>query len=168
MKYIVFFILVFTLAVCSSAQNVFNPTGNVGIGTASPGSLLTVNGHAALGDSYDPTAYGIVQIVRPVTQPENQFHLAFIRAGNSVSGIGYAPNSNIFGIWHGNSNLGVPVLAFTPSQQIGIGTSTPRSKVDLWGGDLLVTGTDLSGTAVVTSRAGISYFASNAYRMELR
>lgn len=45
---------------------------------------------------------------------------------------------------------------------VGIGTSgrSPRSKLDIWGGALYVTDTN-SGTAIVTTRNDIAYFAIN-------
>src|ERR1017187_4226692 len=38
--------------------------------------------------------------------------------------------------------------------QLGVGTTTPRGSLDVWGGTLRVTGTDHNGTAFVSSSAG--------------
>jgi hypothetical protein len=51
---------------------------------------------------------------------------------------------------------------------VSIGSTSPRSKLDIWGGDLSVTGTDFNGTAIVTSKAGIAYFGNNAYNNGLK
>ena len=108
--------------------------GNVGIGTATPDAKLRVVGNADIGDSYDPTKYGILQLVRPSNQPDYKFHLSFIRNGNSISGMGYAPNSNVLGIWHAGNNQGTPTMAFTYEQKVGIGTASPYTKFHVLGG----------------------------------
>lgn len=105
-----------------SGPTAYYTAGNVGIGTATPDSKLHVMGNADIGDAYDPTKYGILQLLRPANQGDSKFHLSFIRNGNSVSGMGYAPNSNVLGIWHANNNLGTPLMSFTFDQKVGIGT----------------------------------------------
>ncbi len=45
--------------------------------------------------------------------------------------------------------------------QLGVGTTTPRGSLDVWGGALRVTGTDHNGTAFVSSSAGTAYFSNN-------
>jgi hypothetical protein len=124
-KFILLICLATTLRTAAQT-NTFPTTGNVGIGTTSPGTTLQVNGHTSLGDAYDPISYGLVQIVRPSSPSDNKFHLSFVRYGMSVSGMGYLPGSNTFGIWHANSNVGVPALAITTDQKIGIGNATPN------------------------------------------
>jgi hypothetical protein len=141
MKKITFLLFVTFLGVAVTAQwstngsNVYYSGGNVGIGsgTSTPNYKLQINGDAELGDSHDPTPYGLVQIVRPSNQPDNKFHLSFIRNGASVSGMGYAQNSNVLGIWHANNNQGTPLVAFTYEQRVGIGTSTPADKLTIAG-----------------------------------
>ena len=44
---------------------------------------------------------------------------------------------------------------------LGVGTTTPRGSLDVWGGALRVTGTDHNGTAFVSSSAGTAYFSNN-------
>jgi hypothetical protein len=45
---------------------------------------------------------------------------------------------------------------------VGIGTSAPRGKLDIWGGTLHVTGSDQNGTLVAGSMGGNAYLGSNA------
>ncbi|WP_443946578.1 hypothetical protein ACJVDH_05565 [Pedobacter sp. AW1-32] len=52
-------------------------------------------------------------------------------------------------------------LAIKSNGNMGIGTTSPRSKLDIWAGELYVTGKDVNGTALVTSRNGMVYFANN-------
>ncbi|MFA6215375.1 MAG: hypothetical protein WC768_02315 [Patescibacteria group bacterium] len=54
-------------------------------------------------------------------------------------------------------------MRITSTGRVGIGTITPRTKLDIWAGDLVVTGTDTNGTAYVTSRGGVAYYGNNAY-----
>ncbi|MEI9945321.1 MAG: hypothetical protein WDN26_14035 [Chitinophagaceae bacterium] len=84
-------------------------------------------GNVNTGDAFDATSYGNLQLVRPANQGDNRFHLSFIREGNNVSGMGYAPNSSLLGIWYATSNAGTPLMSFTIDQKVGIGTSDPGS-----------------------------------------
>jgi len=118
----------------NSAGNVLanvTAAGKLGIGMTSRTYKLNVNGDAEIGDNHDPTAYGLLQITRPSNQPENKFHLSFIGAGVSVSGMGYAKNSTTLGIWAGTSNFGPPLIGFTPTQRVGIGVLNPAFKFDM-------------------------------------
>jgi hypothetical protein len=110
---------------------IYYNAGNVGIGTATPDSKLQIIGNTDIGEVVDPTKYGILQLARPANQGDNKFHLSFIRYGNSVSGMGYAPNSNVLGIWHANNNQGTPLMSFTYTQNVGIRTSNPTDALQI-------------------------------------
>jgi hypothetical protein len=133
-KLIVAFVLISAIR-GNTQTNTFPTSGNVGIGTTSPGTTLQVNGHTSLGDVYDGTSYGLVQIARPSSPSDNKFHLSFIRNGMSVSGMGYMPGSNTIGIWHANNNAGTPAIAITTDQKVGIGASIPAEKLTIGGSD---------------------------------
>jgi trimeric autotransporter adhesin len=45
--------------------------------------------------------------------------------------------------------------------RLGVGTTSPRGSLDVYGGALRVTGTDQNGTAFVSSSAGTAYFSNN-------
>lgn len=99
-----------------------NPSSNV--------YNLNVNGNAHFGDAYDGGQYGEVQITRPSSQGDNNFHLSFIRAGNEIIGMGFLNNSSIWAIqrgstvdnaglfWDTNDNFG---LNGSPSAGGGVG-----------------------------------------------
>jgi hypothetical protein len=142
-----------------SQTNTFPSSGNVGIGTTSPDAKLQVLGNADVGDGTpDPTKYGILQLARPANQGDYKFHLSFIRNGNSISGMGYALNSNVLGIWHSNNNSGTPTMSFTYDQKVGIGTSAPQSA-------LAVNGDIYAKKVKVTQTGWPDYVFQASYRL---
>jgi len=56
---------------------------------------------------------------------------------------------------------GVGSIVYT-TYNVGIGLSSPTSKLQVWGGNLQVTGTDLNGTLVASSLAGVAYIGDNS------
>jgi hypothetical protein len=92
-------------------------TGEVCIGRTNAlgsGTLLSItsaSGNASIncGDAADGTAYGIVQICRAGDQPDNKFHLSFIRTGQKIAGMGFLDNSNTFAIQNSSNNTGAGV-----------------------------------------------------------
>ena len=113
--------------------------GNVGIGTSTPVYKLQVFGNSEIGDHHDASNFGALQIARPATTSDARFHLAFVRGGNHVTGMGYAPNSNLFGIWVGShaGNNALPTLSM--SEAIGpvntIGSEAEFAKISGTTGD---------------------------------
>ena len=78
-------------------------TGNVGIGTTTAGSKLSIADGAS-----DNTRYGSLQITREASN-HTAAHMAFVRKGVTAMGLGYQQNSNWFGF-----GIGTPG-AFSPS-----------------------------------------------------
>jgi hypothetical protein len=54
-------------------------------------------------------------------------------------------------------------VRITSNGFLGLGTANPRQKFDLWGGELMVTGEDHNGTALITSVGGVAYFGNDFY-----
>ena len=76
---------------------------NVGIGTSTPNMKLAIADGAS-----DNARYGSVQITREASN-HTAAHMAFVRAGNTVMGLGFQQNSNWFGFGGGTTG------AFSPS-----------------------------------------------------
>jgi len=102
--------------------------GNVGIGNTTPVARLDIIDGTTAG------TYGSVQISRPATSHTGS-HLAFVRAGGQVMGLGYAQSSSTFGFGGGTSAAFSPsILAIENSNgNVGIGTATPGYKLDVAG-----------------------------------
>lgn len=116
------------------AQIYVKSPGNVGIGMQNPDRKLQVDGYAEIGDAHDLTRYGILQLARPVVQSDDKYHLSFIRAGQVVTGFGYVPNTNNFGLWVSSlTNTAVPTMTFTQPGNIGIGITNPDHKFQVGG-----------------------------------
>lgn len=103
-------------------------TGNIGIGTTTPVARLD------LIDGVTSGTYGSAQISRPATGHTGS-HLAFVRAGGQVMGLGYAQSSSTFGFGGGTSGAFSPsILAIENSNgNVGIGTATPGYRLDVAG-----------------------------------
>ena len=102
-------------------------TGNLGLGTATPAAKLTISAGGS-----DPTNYG--QALQIVRGPADGQQIAFIRAGNSVTSMGYLPSSNTFGFGGGNvtDSAFVPNwLAIDNTGRVGIGTTAPGYQLHL-------------------------------------
>jgi hypothetical protein len=73
-------------------------------------------------------------------------------------------------IWFGNYNgYTSQQQQFNPwmtmvSGKVGIGTTTPRDKLDIWGGTIQVTGADYNGTFVAGAEAGNAYMSCNSVK----
>ena len=87
-----------------SSPFVVDASGNVIIGQTSTNYKFRLNGTSHFGDGYDGTSYGEVQITRPGSQPDNRFHLSFVRQGNQVCGMGFLSSSNTFAIQNNGNN----------------------------------------------------------------
>ena len=106
--------------------------GNLLVGGATATDYkLRVNGTSHFGDGYDNGVYGQVAITRPANQGA-QFHLAFVRQGTQVSGMGFLNNSSTFAIQNASTNAGSGVTLAVNGTSWGT-TSDERTK-DILGG----------------------------------
>ena len=93
---------------------VLNASGNVGIGTTSPSSRLTVASPAA----YSGSTFRLETLTSPAS-----YYLEFVPADEGASGITWAINQKTGNIYNNT-------LKFVQGK-VGIGTSSPYSKLDV-------------------------------------
>ncbi len=106
--------------------------GNVGIGTMTPGALLSIaNG------SSDPTNYG--KGLQITNASGNSQQMSFVRAGNDVLSAGYYGASHIWGFGPGSAvdaSFAPAYMAFDlANARIGIGAMAPAVKLEVNGAD---------------------------------
>ncbi|MFY9308168.1 MAG: tail fiber domain-containing protein [Bacteroidia bacterium] len=123
-----------TAAICTVAPVYEDGSGNVGIGTTSPASKLSIANGAN-----DPLNYG--RALQITNLSGNRQQVAFIRNGFNVTSMGYNGASSVWGIGAGN----ITDASFSPSWlaidnatgNIGIGTTSPAYKLDIVGNAFL-------------------------------
>jgi hypothetical protein len=118
--------------------------GAVGINGVSPSASLDVAGNARVltgsgipalnvgaNGNIDGGAYAAVNITRETTGHVGS-HLAFIRAGTTVAGIGHGQSSSSFGIGAGTTGAFTPNwLTFLTNGNAGFGTTAPNEVVSI-------------------------------------
>ncbi|GGH00535.1 tail fiber protein [Pedobacter zeae] len=113
---------------------------------------IRINSSLDVGDAYDPSRYGFLQVVRPAQQG-NLFHISLIRNGSMVYGLGMLNNSSTFGLQPGDSNATTEGFFMLPSGNIGIANQNPAFKLDVAGdirsfGSLYVSSNNATGGGI--------------------
>jgi hypothetical protein len=112
--------------------------------------------------------YGMVQLTRDGTSPGNKAHLAFIRNGNSVLGMGFHNNTNTFGLFPSlvdtTGVTATPGLAITSDSKVGIATSAPQEALHVNGNIRLggPSGTDAASTVEIKSTSEMIVHAAES------
>ncbi len=120
----------------NSPRMTIDSSGNVGInGTPTSSYRFYASGATHLGDSYDGSVYGIVQITRAASQG-SAHHLSFIRSGSQIAGIGFRDNSNIFQVVNaaGSNSATTGLIIDTNGNSCFGSTSTLNNKLEVEGG----------------------------------
>jgi len=108
----------------ASNGNVIVNSGNVGIGTTSPGAKLDVYGSTriALSASYDALQ------LSSVSTPGNGVNFESL----NVARTGYTPFT-FYGTSYSFTNAGTPLVTFQSNGNVGIGTTSPTKKFEVNG-----------------------------------
>ena len=109
-------------SITTAAGSLTTNTGNIGIGTTAPVNRLEIMDGTAAG------SYGSVLISRPLNGHKGS-HLAFMRSGATVMGLGYEQGTNVFGFGNGTGEAFIPgFLAIDQNTgKVGIGTVQPAN-----------------------------------------
>ena len=128
------------LRIANSDKMILNSSGNVGIGTTSPGVKLDVNGRFRVQDNgniaLDVNTDGTFQIG----------DTAEVGGGAFITG----DNTDIDIVMQGG-----PVVTFKNSGNVGIGTNIPASKLEVDGGDIEID--DSASGLILRSPNGTRY-----------
>lgn len=179
--------LIITVLNTVKAQNTFTSTGPAGVNTLNPIGHFQVRGDSWFDASTkfyltnNATDFGRTSFI--ITGRFQALNDAWTFGSGARNAIVFAQNEADSGVdvgvpgdekfsiqLEGNSrSLGflskqmgsTPNLVMAQNGFIGLGLTTPRTKFDVWGGDISVTGTDHNGTAIISSSGGTSYFANN-------
>ena len=123
--------------------------GNVGIGTTSPSSILHVNA----GASFD------TNIRVQSGAAGNHAKLTFSNSSNSVFWtVGYRSGTGDFGINYGDS-FNSTGLTINTSGNVGIGTTSPSSRLHVENGNILTRSAALSTSIIAQSNQNTDYKA---------
>jgi hypothetical protein len=122
-------------------------SGPVGINITNPIISLHVLGPLAATNYNGTTMNGFVE-----SWADNA--IIWMR-GNQNAGLRFGSADNLLaGGWAEH-------IRMTDDGSLAIGTSTPRTKLDVWGGNVSVTGADFQGTLVGGAQQGIAYVGCN-------
>jgi hypothetical protein len=136
----------------SAAGSLTTNTGNIGIGTTAPTTRFQLD------DGLNTGPYASALISRP-TNSHTGSHMAFVRTGAQVMGLGYAPSVNTFGFGQGVSGV-----AFSPGYLaidqntgfVGIGTAAPANRLQVLAPVAAITTTSTVTSANAVAAIGAS------------
>ena len=129
------FVLLLMICVSTSRSqpNTFPSSGNVGIGTPTPGSKLEVAGDIrvtqggsvyfdALGRLYSDTSYSIL------TDPDGKPRIYFAKGAGDAGNSYYDLGDNASAVHHFRNRLGLAdLMVIKNNGNVGIGTATPAA-----------------------------------------
>jgi hypothetical protein len=154
-------------------------TGNVGVGTSNLSAKFTIYQTSALGAAAKnnillsatggPTINNFrnnVWLVRNAAGSD--WFTARLHDGISVDLSFLTPQTDTRTWWERDAYQDIQSWGTAANTyltinkgKVGVGTTSPRSSLDIWGGILYVTGADLVGTTYVSANQGYAYFCNN-------
>jgi hypothetical protein len=85
----------------------------------------------------------------------------FTGASAMPTGIAFFTGITGSDVGTGNLSYGTERMRITNTGNVGIGLNNPFAKLQVWGGSFAATGTDLNGTLIASTQAGIAYIGNN-------
>jgi hypothetical protein len=158
MKRYIFLMLQIASAYFCSAQTNYlpQPSGNVGIGTTNPPSATLQVGSGTGNLHYGNNGVLVKfnngdRALVELHSPDGQNRLV-LQSLSHASYLGSMENKPL--ILQGGLSQG-------GGGNVGVGTTAPRSKLDIWGGALYITGADQNGTLAAGASGGYAYIGCN-------
>jgi len=145
----------------TTGSDIYYNTGNVGIGTTSPGEKLTVAGAASISGSGTWSTFGWS---KGIIMPQARNILWEYSGTGQARSIGASSNGVLYiarAPGNDNTAAGVYDMVVDNSGNVGIGTASPGHKLDV-AGDIRATGNLLADDKLITSRYGAAGTYSSA------
>ena len=155
-----------TIAVSTSGveRMRIDASGNMGVGTTAPATPIETVGaiHAHDSGQIDNAYNGLIRVTRAASTGQ---YINLIRNGHIPWSIGTVYNSSTFAIGQGqstDSNFNAPFFNITSTGNVGIGTTTPGSKLQVFAS----TGRQFNANPwadLASNSAGQTFVGNNAY-----
>jgi len=116
---------------------------------------LIANTFSSFGDSYEPTEYGRLQIVRAATQPDVHHYLSLYREGEFASGIGFRNGTSKMYMTNGWGNSD-PTGITLDTNKCGINNINPTNALDVVG-NAKITGRVVQGMSCTLLNKDVAF-----------
>jgi hypothetical protein len=136
----------------TSGSNIYRATGAVGIGTSTPQFLLEVDGGVLLRNPVS-TGYQTLRLYNDINNDHRSLEIDYMGSAYASGEMGSISTTGAYPLYFGTSNT--PRIFITSGGNVGIGTTTPISRLTVNGSTSGVTTTGTAAhSAQFQARAG--------------